>query len=554
MNVESCQAAGRGPTVEPTASAVRRHLGRRRGGELDRPQHPRGRPGGDRAGRDVGRHDAVGADHAAVADRHAARDDDVRAAPHVVADPRRPLRREPLPRDRPARVVEAVVAVGDEAAVGEHAVAADLDERGRGDHHADVEERPLADPHARRRGRRDPDVGLEQRARADLQAPVAQRLEHVAVDRPARERLAIGELPVDPRAVPGQRVALVPAPLLPPEPRPPRVHGTGSSQRAGTVRTPSSPPLETKKGAVAGAPRSKPVSGRLPLVAVDHGLAVAHLRVLAPDEDGVEAGAAVDRDLGAHDGEDRVVAGAAEDLVAALAPQPGVVFARAAEDRVRALAALEVVVALVAEDAVRAAAAVDGVVAEAALEDVAGAEAAVVVVLVAPDDVVAAVAEDVVGAVAAGDVVVAVRAGAGRPAVRLHPRRALGRVLVRIGLDDALAARDAALAQSLRVRDAARAAVRVDDDRVVAVAAVDAVHGGAVVDVDDVVAGAGRDHVGARVGVDDVVADAAVDVVGARPAVDQVVTVAGGYGVGRGPAVDGVVAGPAVERVVAEAG
>ena len=38
------------------------------------------------------------------------------------------------------RVVEAVVGVGDEAAVGGHAVVADLDEAGRGDHHALVEE------------------------------------------------------------------------------------------------------------------------------------------------------------------------------------------------------------------------------------------------------------------------------------------------------------------------------------------------------------------------------------------------------------------------------
>ena len=39
--------------------------------------------------------------------------------------------------------------VGDEAAVGEHAVIADLDEVLRGDHHPDVEERPCADPDAR---------------------------------------------------------------------------------------------------------------------------------------------------------------------------------------------------------------------------------------------------------------------------------------------------------------------------------------------------------------------------------------------------------------------
>ena len=49
------------------------------------------------------------------------------AAPHVVADARRALRGEALPGDRLVGVVEAVVAVGDEAAVGEHAVLADLD-------------------------------------------------------------------------------------------------------------------------------------------------------------------------------------------------------------------------------------------------------------------------------------------------------------------------------------------------------------------------------------------------------------------------------------------
>src|SRR3954464_5866889 len=299
-----------------------------------------------------------------------------------------------------------------------------------------------------------------------------------------------------------------------------------------------------EEGAPSPAPpRSLPCRARLPLVAVDHGLTVAHLRVRAPDEDGVEARAAVDRDLGVRDGEDRVVAGAAEDLVATLAAQADLVVAGAAEDHVRALAALEVVVALVAEDAVRAAAPVDRVVAEAALEQVARAEAAVVVVAVAPDDVVAAVAEDVVRAMAAEQVVVAVGAGAGAAAVRRHPRRALRGVLDRGRLDDVLTAGDATLAQRLGVRDAARRAVRIDDHGVVAVAALDAVDRGAVVDVHDVVARAGRDDVGARVGVDDVVAVAAVDVVGARTAVHQVVAVAGGDRVRRRAAVDGVVAG-----------
>src|SRR5207249_2582565 len=74
------------------------------------------------------------------------------------------------------------------------------------------------DPHARRRLRRDPHVRLEQSARPDLEAPVAERLEHVAVHRPAGERLAPQELPVDADAVPRERVALVVAPFLRPQP------------------------------------------------------------------------------------------------------------------------------------------------------------------------------------------------------------------------------------------------------------------------------------------------------------------------------------------------
>ena len=58
---------------------------------------------------------------------------------------------------------------------------------------------------------------LEQHVLAELQAAVEQHLEHVAVHRPAAEGAAARELVVDARAVPGQRVALVPAPLLRPE-------------------------------------------------------------------------------------------------------------------------------------------------------------------------------------------------------------------------------------------------------------------------------------------------------------------------------------------------
>ena len=113
-------------------------------------------------------------------------------APHQTLSPTRvgPLGREALPGDRPVAVVEAVVAVGDEAAVGEHAVRADLDELDAGHHHAEVQEGALADAHAGVARRGDPDPGLEQRPGAHLQAPLEQRLEHVAVDRPAHERLA----------------------------------------------------------------------------------------------------------------------------------------------------------------------------------------------------------------------------------------------------------------------------------------------------------------------------------------------------------------------------
>ena len=71
-------------------------------------------------------------------------------APHQTLSPTRvgPLAREALPGHGPVRVVEAVGAVRDEAAVGEHAVVADLDQLDRGDHHADVEKRARADPDA----------------------------------------------------------------------------------------------------------------------------------------------------------------------------------------------------------------------------------------------------------------------------------------------------------------------------------------------------------------------------------------------------------------------
>ncbi len=63
-------------------------------------------------------------------------------APHQTLSPIRvgPLLVKPC-QGTGLRVVEAVVGVGDEAAVGEHAVLADLDQLGGGDHHPEVEER-----------------------------------------------------------------------------------------------------------------------------------------------------------------------------------------------------------------------------------------------------------------------------------------------------------------------------------------------------------------------------------------------------------------------------
>ena len=74
-------------------------------------------------------------------------------APHQTLSPIRvgPLAGEALPGDRLCRIVEAVGAVGDEAAVGEHAVVADLDQLHRGHHHRDVEERARADRGCARR-------------------------------------------------------------------------------------------------------------------------------------------------------------------------------------------------------------------------------------------------------------------------------------------------------------------------------------------------------------------------------------------------------------------
>ena len=65
--------------------------------------------------------------------------------------------------------------------------------------------------------RGEPDVRLEQRALRRSPGAPLERLEHVPVQGPADERPPLGKLAVDSQAVPGQRVALIPAPLLPPQ-------------------------------------------------------------------------------------------------------------------------------------------------------------------------------------------------------------------------------------------------------------------------------------------------------------------------------------------------
>ena len=135
-----------------------------------------------------------------------------------------PLRGEALPGDRLLGVVVAVLGVADEAAVGEHRVVADLDPLLRGDHHVAVEEAARADldPGPRRQGQ--PAARLEQRPLADRQPPLVERLQHLALDRVADEEAAARGVAVDPPAPQQPLVALIPAPLLPPDPPAARCH------------------------------------------------------------------------------------------------------------------------------------------------------------------------------------------------------------------------------------------------------------------------------------------------------------------------------------------
>ena len=277
------------------------------------------------------------------------------------------------------------------------------------------------------------------------------------------------------------------------------------------------------------------------------------VRAVQPDEDRVAARAAVDRRPRAGQGVDDVVTRPGPHAVGAPAAQADLVVAGAADEDVGALAALQEVVAGAAVHRVAAAAAVDDVVASPAGEAVGGAHPAVGVQAIAPDDVVARPAGDDVRAMGAQQRVVALGAGLAGAAGRPYPGDPGRGVGHRCGLDHVLAALEGAGAQALRVGDAARLVVGVQDQRVVARAAIDPVDGGPVVDVDDVVAVAGADVVGPRVGVDHVVARAGVDLVGAGAGVDEVVAVAAGDGVGRRAAVEEIVAGAAGEPVVAEA-
>ena len=74
--------------------------------------------------------------------------------------------------------------------VGEHRVVADRHLVLGGDHRVQVEEAALADRDAALVGDRDPAARLEQGVLADRQPAVVERLEHVALDREADERLA----------------------------------------------------------------------------------------------------------------------------------------------------------------------------------------------------------------------------------------------------------------------------------------------------------------------------------------------------------------------------
>ena len=190
-----------------------------------------------------------------------------------------PLGREPLPRHRDVGVVVAVLAVAHEAPVGEHGVGPDRDALERRHHRPQVEEAPLADDDAGAGAQREPAVRLEVDVGADLQPPVVERVQHVAVDGEADERLAPQHVAVDARAVPGQCVVLVPAPAPPPQQRPLRLPGARHPYPppAG-VRTHTTSPGESSRVTLGGSPPPQAVlarTARLPSVGAQRAVPAA---------------------------------------------------------------------------------------------------------------------------------------------------------------------------------------------------------------------------------------------------------------------------------------
>ena len=89
-----------------------------------------------------------------------------------------------------------------------------------GDHRVAVEEAALADLDLGLGRQGQPAAGLEQRALADPQPPLVERLQHLALDRVADVEAAARGVAVDPPAPQAAVVALIPAPLRPPQPPP----------------------------------------------------------------------------------------------------------------------------------------------------------------------------------------------------------------------------------------------------------------------------------------------------------------------------------------------
>src|SRR5262249_8510602 len=87
-----------------------------------------------------------------------------------------------------------------------------------------------------------------QRLRTNLETTLAERLEDVAVDRPADEGFPAQKLPVNPRPPPGQRVALIPAPLADPQ-----AGALGELAGGGLARAPYCIPVAERSVAVRPA-------------------------------------------------------------------------------------------------------------------------------------------------------------------------------------------------------------------------------------------------------------------------------------------------------------